>query len=471
MSARVAADAARPPGLAPPLPVGSLRARRRPGAPTGGRRPGRLDEREPLLAALAATTVPAVAEADPAQMSQALAAPARRRSARMVAHAARRTRGRAAPRRRRAAGRAAAILRRCWSRRPPRPGRCRLRSARSGRLLPLLRRRGRAQRARRRRCPARPARATSCICTAAACSSASARGISRWRSSPARWSAALAAGNAVVGQAGGADAGGRAARWSSCCTPPACRPTRCAAARPGRDGRRRAGRRRRASAGVCFTGSTPVAQIDQPRARGANDGAIVPLIAETGGINAMIVDSQRAARAGGRCGRAERLPLGRPALLGAAPAVRARRHRRRRDRDGARRAARTERRRPGAARDRRRPGDRRARHSTASRRHVERLRARGASIGEAPLHAPTPASRASSRPSPSSCRRSPDVTQRDLRPGAARRALARRRRRGGRADQRARLRPDARHPDPHRQPRPAPRARQRASATSTSTAT
>ena len=43
-------------------------------------------------------------------------------------------------------------------------------------------------------------------------------------------------------------------------------------------------------AGVVFTGSTQVAKIVN-RARAANDGAIVPLIAETGGINAMLVDS------------------------------------------------------------------------------------------------------------------------------------------------------------------------------------
>ncbi len=43
-------------------------------------------------------------------------------------------------------------------------------------------------------------------------------------------------------------------------------------------------------AGVCFTGSTQVAQIIN-RALAARDGAIVPLIAETGGQNAMIVDS------------------------------------------------------------------------------------------------------------------------------------------------------------------------------------
>ncbi len=43
-------------------------------------------------------------------------------------------------------------------------------------------------------------------------------------------------------------------------------------------------------AGVVFTGSTQVAKIIQ-RALAEKDGAIVPLIAETGGINAMLVDS------------------------------------------------------------------------------------------------------------------------------------------------------------------------------------
>ncbi|RYX92310.1 MAG: L-glutamate gamma-semialdehyde dehydrogenase [Comamonadaceae bacterium] len=43
-------------------------------------------------------------------------------------------------------------------------------------------------------------------------------------------------------------------------------------------------------AGVVFTGSTQVAKIIQ-RALAARDGPIIPLIAETGGINAMVVDS------------------------------------------------------------------------------------------------------------------------------------------------------------------------------------
>jgi RHH-type proline utilization regulon transcriptional repressor/proline dehydrogenase/delta 1-pyrroline-5-carboxylate dehydrogenase len=44
------------------------------------------------------------------------------------------------------------------------------------------------------------------------------------------------------------------------------------------------------TAGVCFTGSTVVAKLIN-RTLAAKDGPIVPLIAETGGINAMIVDS------------------------------------------------------------------------------------------------------------------------------------------------------------------------------------
>ena len=43
-----------------------------------------------------------------------------------------------------------------------------------------------------------------------------------------------------------------------------------------------------AQPGVVFTGSTQVAKIIN-RALAAKDGAIVPLIAETGGINAMVV--------------------------------------------------------------------------------------------------------------------------------------------------------------------------------------
>ncbi|WP_444718811.1 L-glutamate gamma-semialdehyde dehydrogenase [Paucibacter hankyongi] len=44
------------------------------------------------------------------------------------------------------------------------------------------------------------------------------------------------------------------------------------------------------TAGVCFTGSTIVAQIIN-RTLAAKEGQVVPLIAETGGLNAMLVDS------------------------------------------------------------------------------------------------------------------------------------------------------------------------------------
>ncbi|MDL2338213.1 MAG: proline dehydrogenase family protein, partial [Pseudomonadota bacterium] len=44
------------------------------------------------------------------------------------------------------------------------------------------------------------------------------------------------------------------------------------------------------TAGVCFTGSMAVARVIN-RALAARDGPLVPLIAETGGINAMVVDS------------------------------------------------------------------------------------------------------------------------------------------------------------------------------------
>ncbi len=44
------------------------------------------------------------------------------------------------------------------------------------------------------------------------------------------------------------------------------------------------------TAGVCFTGSTQVAQIIN-QTLAAKEGQVVPLIAETGGLNAMIVDS------------------------------------------------------------------------------------------------------------------------------------------------------------------------------------
>ena len=75
--------------------------------------------------------------------------------------------------------------------------------------------------------------------------------------------------------------------------------------------------------GVAFTGGTDTG-IAINRALAARDGPIVKLIAETGGLNAMIVEFLGAAGAGGRrCARFG-LRQRRPALLGAARAVPAR---------------------------------------------------------------------------------------------------------------------------------------------------
>jgi RHH-type proline utilization regulon transcriptional repressor/proline dehydrogenase/delta 1-pyrroline-5-carboxylate dehydrogenase len=121
-------------------------------------------------------------------------------------------------------------------------------------------------------------------------SSASARGTSRWRSSPARsrrrWSPAIRSGQARRGNA--AD---RRRRPCASCMRPASR--RCAAApagrRPCRCGARWRAEHRR-----------DVHRLDRgrpadpgPACRSAVrlDGKPIPLIAETGGQNAMIVDS------------------------------------------------------------------------------------------------------------------------------------------------------------------------------------
>ena len=190
-------------------------------------------------------------------------------------------------RRRRARGAAARVLRPARGRGPQDDGR--LRSPRSARrstsaaTTPM-----RPSALRRRRCPGRPARATSCACTAAASSSASAPGTSRSPSSPARWRR-----RSSPATRWSPSRPSRRPPWprasSRCCTRPACRPMRwpCCTA-PGETvgaalvADARIGRRllHRLDAGGAD---------DQPRA-GGQDGPIVPLIAETGGVNAMIVD-------------------------------------------------------------------------------------------------------------------------------------------------------------------------------------
>ena len=90
-------------------------------------------------------------------------------------------------------------------------------------------------------------------------------------------------------QAGRADAADCRARHKHSCTKPACRP-RALHLVPG-DGK--VGASLVADprvAGVAFTGSTEVGRAIN-RALAEKDGPIVPLIAETGGINAMIVDA------------------------------------------------------------------------------------------------------------------------------------------------------------------------------------
>ena len=138
--------------------------------------------------------------------------------------------------------------------------------------------------------------------------------------------AALAAGNAVVAKPAEQTPliAARAVRASA--RRPACRRARCISL-PG-DGEVGACLVADARvAGVAFTGSTEVGRAIN-RALAAKNGPIVPLIAETGGINAMIVDATALARAGDRRRHHVGLPLRRPALFGAAaplPAGRCRR--------------------------------------------------------------------------------------------------------------------------------------------------
>ncbi len=111
-------------------------------------------------------------------------------------------------------------------------------------------------------------------------------------------------------------------------------------------------------AGVCFTGSTEVARLIEAQlaATAAPDAM---LIAETGGLNAMIVDFDRAAGAGGARHRGVGVPECRPALLGAQAALRAEGRRQEDARHARRRHGRAQCRRSLVDRDRCRPGHRR----------------------------------------------------------------------------------------------------------------
>ena len=137
-------------------------------------------------------------------------------------------------------------------------------------------------------------------------------------------------------QAGRADAADRRARRGAAAARPASR-RMCCSCLPG-DGPS-VGAPLTADpriAGVCFTGSTEVARlIERQLAETAAPDAM--LIAETGGLNAMIVDSTALPEQAVRDILAVGLPECRPALLGAAPALRPE-GRREEDRRDARRA-------------------------------------------------------------------------------------------------------------------------------------
>jgi RHH-type proline utilization regulon transcriptional repressor/proline dehydrogenase/delta 1-pyrroline-5-carboxylate dehydrogenase len=121
------------------------------------------------------------------------------------------------------------------------------------------------------------------------CSPASARGTSRWRSSAARSAAALAAGNAVLAKPAEQTPLIAALAVDHLLAGRACRRRRCSLL-PG-DGVVGAALTRDARVnGVAFTGSTETAQAIR-RAMADHPDPTAPLIAETGGLNAMLVDS------------------------------------------------------------------------------------------------------------------------------------------------------------------------------------
>ena len=166
-----------------------------------------------------------------------------------------------------------------------------------------------------------------------------------------------------------------------------------------------------------------------------------------------------AARTGDRRRRHLGVPLRRPALLGAAAAVPARRRRRAHARHADRRRARTESRRPARNIDPCRPGDRcrgQAKARPLDRREGARRRV---AFPRRPRHGAS-CRRHLCRPDGDRARPRPRLEGRSVRPGAARGALARRRaRRAARRHRRQRHSAHARHPfadrldrRPHRRP-------------------
>jgi hypothetical protein len=137
-------------------------------------------------------------------------------------------------------------------------------------------------------CPARPARPTSCA------SRRAALGLHQPLEFPAghlhRPGRGRAGHRQHVLAKPAEQTPGVAGRPSSCCMRPACPKPRCSCCTAPATPWAPRWWRRPGIAGVVFTGSTQVAKIIN-RALAAKDGPIVPLIAETGGINAMLVDS------------------------------------------------------------------------------------------------------------------------------------------------------------------------------------
>ena len=136
--------------------------------------------------------------------------------------------------------------------------------------------------------------------------------------------AALVAGNTVAAKpAEQTPAGRRSASWRCCTTCRRAKPTRWLMLHGlGETVGAAAGGRQPRCAGVCFTGSDRRGARLINRTLAAKDGPIVPLDCRNRRPERDGGRQHGAARTGGRRRGAKRLSLGRPALLGAAPAVR-----------------------------------------------------------------------------------------------------------------------------------------------------
>ncbi len=197
-------------------------------------------------------------------------------------------------------------------------------------------------------------------------------------------------------------------------------------------------------AGVAFTGSTPTARRIARTLLEDETRPLVPLIAETGGINAMIVDSTALPEQVVADVLTLRLPLGRPALLGAAAAGASGGDRRRGARDAARRDGAAGDRRSGRSRHRCRAGDR-----PAGLRQADGV----SRFGSRALAQDAAGARRGFVRAPDADPARPDRGSRSrmVRPDPPRRDLARRHaRRDDRAGERQGLRADDGAPQPHR---------------------